>query len=110
MLDEVDEDRGRGGDDGVAPDLSQLFEVTALNFPYPILLTRTDVGDILQLQLHMQGGKNGVMVLYQGQVAGYISLQGHAGLMASMQNGNAFEAVISENYGGHCRVLIRPAA
>lgn len=109
MLGEVNEGRGRGGEQAAAPDLSQLFEVTALNFPYPILLTRTDVGDILQLQLHAQDGKNGVMVLYQGQVAGYISLQGHAGLMASMRNGNAYQAVISENYGGHCRVLIRPA-
>lgn len=89
MLDEVDGDHRQAGEVAAALDFSHLFEVTALNFPYPILLTRTDVGDILQLQIHAQDGKNGVMVLYQGQVAGYIPLHGHAGLLASLRSGNA---------------------
>jgi hypothetical protein len=89
-------------------DLSPLFEVTAVNFPYPILLTRTNVGDVLQLQLHPQPEKKGVLVLYQDQVAGYISLHDQSDLFASLQNGGRYEAVLSENYGGHCRVLIRP--
>lgn len=87
--------------------LSPLFEVTAVNFPYPILLTRTNVGDVLQLQLHPQTEKTGVLVLFQDQVAGYISLHDHSDLFASLQKGECYEAVLSENYGGHCRVLIR---
>lgn len=89
-------------------DLSLLFEVTAVNFPYPILLTRTNVGDVLQLQLHPQTEKTGVLVLYRDQVAGYISLHDYPDLFASVQKGDCYEAVLSENYGGHCRVLIRP--
>ena len=87
---------------------SLLFEVTAVNFPYPILLTRTNVGDVLQLKLHPQTEKTGVLVLYQEQVAGYISLHDQPSLFASLKSGIGYEAVLSENYGGHCRVLIRP--
>lgn len=43
-------------------DFSQFFEVTALNFPRPILLTQIQIDDILQLQLHPQEDKNVVLV------------------------------------------------
>lgn len=89
-------------------DFSQFFEVTALNFPRPILLTQIQIDDILQLQLHPQEDKNVVLVLYQGQVAGYIPLTAHPILIESMRAGNDFDAIVREIYGGHCRVRLRP--
>lgn len=109
MLDEKNGERDGEEESGAPQDLSRLFEVTAVNFPYPILLTQTDIGDVLQLQPHPQADKQGVLVLYQGQVAGYIALHDQPELFAGIRKGNAYEAVLSENYGGHCRVLIRPA-
>ena len=105
MLDDKSEDRDTEEESDLTSSLSQLFEVNAENFPYPVLLARADVGDTLQLLPYPD--KQALQVLYREQVAGYISLHDHAGLIQRVRNGERYEAVISENYGGRCRVLIR---
>ena len=105
MLDDKSEDRDAAEESDLTGSLSQLFEVSAENFPYPVLLARADVGDILQLLPYPD--KDALLVLYREQVAGYISLRDHARLIQRVRNGERYEAVISENYGGRCRVLIR---
>lgn len=105
MLDDKSEYRDTEEEGDLTGSLSRLFEVNAENFPYPILLACADVGDILQLLPHPD--KEALLVLYREQVAGYISLQDHADLIERARNGECYEAVVSENYGGRCRVLIR---
>lgn len=99
-----------GEPDKTTLDLSHPFEVTALNFPYPILLTEARVGDVLRLKHHKIGNKSGVLVLHQGRVAGFIPVPAHSGLIDSMQKGEGFEAVVCEFYADTCRVQIRPAS
>lgn len=105
MLDDKSNDRDTENDDDLTDSLSRLFEVNAENFPYPVLLARADVGETLQLLPHPD--KDTLLVFYREQVAGYISLHDHAGLVERAWNGERYEAVISENYGGRCRVIVR---
>lgn len=104
-------DKGNNKPDaGDASALSRrLFEVTAEHFPYPVLLARADVGEVLQLLAPVHEDASALHVLYHGQVAGAIVLHEHANLLPRIRDGQAFEAVVSENYQGRCRVLIRPA-
>ena len=84
-----------------------LFDVAAENFPYPVLLTATDVGQVLSLVPHPH--QPALQVVHRGQVAGQIIIGDHADLLERIRVGERFEGVISENYGGRCRVLVRPA-
>ena len=95
------EERGHGRGRG------QLFDVAAENFPYPVLLTATDVGQVLSLVPHPH--QPALQVVHLGQVAGQIIIGEHEDLLERVRVGERFEGVISENYGGRCRVLVRPA-
>jgi hypothetical protein len=107
MLDDKNDEFAGGEENDLAWSLGRLFEVSAEHFPYPVLLSSAAVGDVLQLLPHPQADKHALLVRYQEQIAGFISLQDHADLVARVQRGEHYEAVISENYGGRCRVLIR---
>jgi hypothetical protein len=85
----------------------RLFDVAVENFPYPILLATTDVGQVLPLVPHPH--QPALQVVHLGQVAGNIALDDHQDLLDRVRIGERFEGVISENYGGCCRVLVRPA-
>lgn len=88
----------------------RLFEVAAEHFPYPVLLATTDVGEVLPLIPHPLPDRCAVQVMYRGLVAGFIALDDYPEFCMRIRNGEPFEAVVSENYGGRCRVVIRPAA
>lgn len=106
----LDEDNNKPDADDAIALSRRLFEVTAEHFPYPVLLARADVGEVLQLRAPAHEDASALHVLYRGQVAGAIVLHEHASLLPRMRDGQAFEAVVSENYQGRCRVLIRPAS
>ena len=110
MLDDKNDEFAGEVENDLAWSLGRLFEVSAEHFPYPVLLSSAAVGDVLQLLPHPQPGKHALLVRYQEQIAGFISLQDHADLVARVRRGERYEAVISENYGGRCRVLIRRGA
>jgi hypothetical protein len=107
MLDDKNDEFAGEVENDLAWSLGRLFEVSAEHFPYPVLLSSAAVGDVLQLLPHPQADKHALLVRYQEQIAGFISLQDHADLVARVRRGEHYEAVISENYGGRCRVLIR---
>lgn len=90
--------------------LETLFAVSAEHFPYPILLAGADVGEILALRLHPEPTRLLFQVLYRGQVAGMIDLTNTPEILEHARKGRRFEAVVSENYDGRCKVLIRPAS
>ena len=85
----------------------RLFDVAAENVPYPILLATADVGQVLSLVPHPH--QPALQVVHLGQVAGQIVIGEHEDLLVRARTGEQFEGVISENYGGRCRLLIRPA-
>lgn len=85
-----------------------LFDVAAENFPYPVLLSKADVGEILPLVAHPH--QPALQVIHRGQVAGHIVVDGHDDLMTRIRTGEQFEGIVSENYGGRCRLLVRPIA
>jgi hypothetical protein len=84
-----------------------LFDVAAENFPYPVLLTTTDVGQVLPLVPHPH--RPALQVIHLGQVAGHIHIGEHEDLLERARLGEPFEGVVSENYGNRCRLLVRPA-
>jgi hypothetical protein len=107
MLDDKSDEFAGEEENDLGWSLRRLFEVSAEHFPYPVLLSSAAVGDVLQLLPHPQPDKHALLVRYQDQIAGFISLQDHTDLVARVRRGERYEAVISENYGGRCRVLIR---
>jgi hypothetical protein len=86
---------------------NRLFDVAAENFPYPILLAATDVGQVLSLVPHPH--QPALQVIHLGQIAGQIVVDEHQDLLGRARTGEQFEGVVSENYGGRCRLLVRPA-
>lgn len=90
--------------------LERLFDVVAENFPYPILLSVTDVGEVLHLVPHPLPERPVFQVRYREQIAGLIDLSSYPAILERARAGTPFEAVVSENYGGRCKVLIRPVA
>jgi hypothetical protein len=84
-----------------------LFDVAAENFPYPVLLTAADVGQVLSLVPHPH--QPALQVVHLGQVAGQITIGDHQDLLERARTGERFEGVVSENYGGRCRMLVRSA-
>lgn len=102
-----DNNQNNSPENARSPWRHHLFDVAAENFPYPVLLAATDVGQVLSLVPHPQ--QPALQVIHRGQIAGHIVVEGHDDLLERVRTGERFEGVVSENYGGRCRVLVRPA-
>ena len=101
---------GGGGGGGIGKkDCSSLFIKTYLNSPKPSVLNTLKKGDVLQVELAGTGARRIVQAsTKKGAVAGSITGADLADLIACINEGYDFVAIVESVSGGSCEVTVRP--
>lgn len=86
-----------------------ILEVSGIHFPMPVLLVRASVGTLLTVRPDTQSATPAALVMLGEEVAGAVALDAYPALYRALCEGAAYCAVLTENFGGHCRVLVRRA-
>lgn len=86
-----------------------IFEKTILNSPNPVVLSRLESNDVLNLRVEDSNGRRSLVAIDNtGEVAGSITSMSMARLIRCIESGHNFIALVIEIDGGRCDVQIRP--
>lgn len=100
---------GGGGGGSQRKDCSSLYIKTYLNSPKPAVLKTLKKNDELNVTLSGTGANKVVQASTKaGAVAGSITGADLADLIACLQKGYKFVAVVEAVSGGSCEVTVRP--
>jgi hypothetical protein len=99
---------GGGGQGGTDP--CDIVEIAPLNSPQPAVVATLNVGDVLAVNLNRQGPNPVLEVLDGGgRRAGALTHRNHVHLIACIDAGRAYRAVVVSKRGGSVEVRIEPA-
>ena len=100
---------GGGGGGSGAPDPCDIVEIAPLNSPQPAVVATLNIGDVLQVNLNRQGAHPVLEVLAGGQRAGALTHRNHVRIIACIDAGISYQAVVMSKRGGSVEVRIEPA-
>jgi hypothetical protein len=100
---------GEGGGGGGEPDPCDIVEIAPLNSPQPAIVATINVGDVLQVNLNRQGAHPVLEVLAGGHRVGALTHRNHVRIIACIDAGRSYQAVVMTKRGGSVEVRIEPA-
>jgi hypothetical protein len=100
---------GAGGGGGGDDDPCNIVEIVPLNSPQPAVVATLSVGGVLDVNLNKQGPNPVLEVLANGQRAGALTHRNHVRIIACIDAGRAYRAVVVSIRGGSVEVRIEPA-
>lgn len=83
---------------------------TVLNSPDPAVVSALKVGDKLQVELDLTGGRRKVVAKYNGRVAGSITSDSLPQLISCLEGGHHFYADVQGVAGGRVDVDLQAGA
>lgn len=96
---------------GGASDDCAIVESTVVNSPSAAVLPQITAGMALGVESRAQGGRNIlVAVTKAGAVVGSLTPRRLTDLLACIDRGNSYIAVVTSRTGGKCGVEIRPGS
>lgn len=92
-----------------APNCASIIEQVPLNSPKAEVISKLKVGNVLKLEVHVEGGRNILIAVNsKGEKAGTITTASSITIINCIQNGFDFIAVVISIDRGDCMLEIRP--
>lgn len=100
---------GGGGGGAGGPGPCDIVEIVPLNSPQPAVIATLTIGDVLIVNLNRSGPNPVLEVLASaGRRAGALTHRNHVRIIACIDNGRAYQAVVMSIRGGSVDVRVEP--
>lgn len=101
-----------GGNQGSPPSTrigcEDIFEQTVLNSPVPSVISKLKKGDTLRVSELKSGKVVSLVAKYDNDIAGSITITSTARILACIERGFKYVAIVVKVDGGSCTVDVRP--